>query len=86
MEKQLYDNPAVQCRIILMVYPACPTREDTLMKLLELQNTMANRIRFAIYPVSFFTGYPANALLITCMEGKSYLFTGSSPNGKRNEV
>ena len=86
LEKQLYDNPAIQCRIILMVYPACPTREDTLMKLLELQNTMANRIRFAIYPVSFFTGYPANALLITCTEGKNYLCTGSSPNfGLGNE-
>ena len=86
LEKHLYDNPEVQSRIILMVYPACPTREDTLMKLLELQNTMANRIRFAIYPVSFFTGYPANALLITCTEGKNYLFTGSSPNfGLGNE-
>ncbi len=66
LEKQLSDNPAIQCRIILMVYPACPTRETTLMKLLELQNTMGDRIRLAIHPVRFFAGHPVNALLIAC--------------------
>lgn len=86
LEKQLSDNPAVQCRIILMVYPACPTRETTLMKLLELQNTMGDRIRLAIHPVRFFAGHPVNALLIACAEGKNYLLTGSSPNfGLGNE-
>ena len=34
----------------------------------------------------FFAGHPANALLIGCDRGKSYMFTGSSPNfGLGNE-
>ena len=63
-EKQLLINPKLHARIVVIVYPACATKESTLIKLCELQKKLGEKIKFNIYPLSIVRAvFHTNALI-----------------------
>lgn len=68
-------------RIILAVYPGCPTKETQLSQLHDLQSQQEYRIQFRILPMTCMVGAPANCLVaIPKDQSNLVLLFGSTPN------
>ena len=68
-------------RLILAVYPGCPTLAPHLAELRDLQTKSGTRIRFRVLPVTCSVDAPANCLVaIPKDQSNSVLVFGATPN------
>ncbi len=68
-------------RLILAVYPGCPTLARHLAELLDIQTNSGTRIRFRVLPVTRSVDAPANSLVaIPKDQSNSVLVFGATPN------
>jgi len=74
-------SPELRCRLILALYPACPTNSDSLHALLELQAEFAGRVEFHVLAGERYEERPANLLCILGTDGTVPVFvTGPTGN------
>ena len=75
------EQPRHKARIIIAVYPGCPTRTRQLSQLLDLQSRFEPRIRFRILPMTRMVGAPANCLAAIPNDSRGLvLLFGATPN------
>lgn len=81
LKDTLRDAPALKCRLILALYPACPTRESDLANLAELERLLADRAQFRLLLTDGTGGLPANVLWLSQESHPGGIFCkGPSPN------
>lgn len=72
-------NPELQVRLIVMVYPACATRQEDLSLLLDLVKSRPDRLSVHIYPLERVTDRGTNALcFVTADSDTVRLVTGTT--------
>lgn len=68
-------------RMILAVYPGCPTRTRQLLQLLDIQSELQPRIQFRVFPMTDSAGAPANCLVANPKDQSGLvLLFGTTPN------
>ncbi len=80
LESLLESRKELKCRMLLALYPACPTRRHELARLLELQRFFEDRIQFRMLVAGIEHSLPGNALCCVMSEAQSFLITGAAPN------
>ncbi|MHB1419865.1 MAG: hypothetical protein ACYCX4_09840 [Bacillota bacterium] len=81
LEDMIAEHASLQCRLIIQVYPACPTKLHHLKRLSQLENESSGRIVCRIHPIDITGGAPINVLCFCAPEdGQSFFVIGSSPD------
>jgi hypothetical protein len=79
LETWLDDNPDLKVRFVLMVYPACATRQADLSRLLQLVERMADRLAVHVRPLERATERAMNALCVLRLASDTaHMVTGPS--------
>lgn len=79
IDTKLNKNPNLKLRLLLAVYPACPTSSDVLRGLLERCNQTNDRVRVRLHPGSRTEDRPSSNLCIVSKSGSGTMVV--SPTG-----
>jgi hypothetical protein len=72
---------AICCRLVVTVYPACPTSQIVLQSLFNLANSSSGRLEFRVLLAESWLDDLANAICIYKNDGsRAYFVIGSTPN------
>lgn len=78
LTKLMNDQEMIEGKIVLILYPACATKQEDLNKLLQFSNALGGRLEVRIYLLRFIEDIPFQSFLVMQDKGQPLFLFGHS--------